>query len=408
MNETIQPRRTIALPWLHVGAIPGCWWPYIGASFIAAIALVVNGQFIWARPDMTTMPDHGSILAGYNQVHSFSDTLKWWHGAWIHGQFPSLRPLSSYLYWFQCYLGTNYGWVWASWVAFALFVACCLLLSAVAWKITQNYWLSLAAGIGFAGVKYLLPGLNTSMPLMSWYPVADNLASLFFALGAVLAWLQWKESGNRWVLVATYGLFVCSALSKEWGYILPLILAALIIPTGNVPARRLLLHGASMLCVSVLLFALRTATITNGHRPANSRALAAEMSVRLWIPPTPFDVFVMDGPRAVRAIAGYCIAIGLVWAAWRYRDALKAIVQDSGIAPVLWRCVALWACVQLALVPCLGFAIEAHYGLWSMAFRVLFWASCAQAAYPFLMLLVKAIQKKYHRVRFPRPSYIRC
>ena len=241
---------------------------------VAALAFACNWQFL-QHPTLASMPhfefDVASIIAGYHHNPAFLGGWNCWHGNWINEGAPGFRPLSSHLHWLQVWLGLNVGWVYAGWTTFALFVACCWGITGLAWRWTQSLWWAGLAGILCAGQRFLAgdrePG---SWP--AWFPMSDYLLCTMFLLAALIAFDYWLERQQKtarlerkWLLVVVVCV-LASALSKEMGYVAPLMLAALaIFRSGSRKQMFSALIASALMLIGIgLLYLYRGQVIVNG------------------------------------------------------------------------------------------------------------------------------------------------
>lgn len=342
----------------------------MAAIVIATAVLLANGAFIWHRVDMAKLEDMQGVTAGYEQVQSWRDLAAYFFSSWIHVDYEGLRPLSGILYYFQCRLGYAFGWVWASWVSCLLLIVVCWLVAALTWRHTRSYTISIAAGLAFANIKYLLPGLDGAIPFLTWWVISDNLLCMIGFLGALIAFDIWRESDDRRYLRATCALFLAAALSKEFGYILPALLLVLSLLPATVARRRAVVASLAMCALSALLFGYRSFVLLQPHKPTGSRLHALRDGISPWLPPSPLEIFIMEPSRALFYLTCYAAAGYALWQLWRHRARLSAT------SPV-WKLAALWTCVQLCYLPVLGFNLLGHYGLWAMALKVIFFATAA-------------------------------
>jgi hypothetical protein len=92
----------------------------------------------------------------------------------------------------------------------------CLLLFAVIFKLSKRWrpaWL--------AALVYAVTPVYSSA--VFWIAVQDPLAMIFF-LAAILAWVGYLESGNKWPLWIALCAYVLALLSKETGFFLVIVL----------------------------------------------------------------------------------------------------------------------------------------------------------------------------------------
>ena len=74
----------------------------------------------------------------------------------------------------------------------------------------------------FGALIFLVHPVQTEV--VSWIAGRGNLLFLFFYLLALLAYIRFKESRNRWLYIGSVFLFIMSLLSREMAITLPLIL----------------------------------------------------------------------------------------------------------------------------------------------------------------------------------------
>ena len=100
-----------------------------------------------------------------------------------------------------------------------LHVACTLLTGLLALQLTRDRAVALAAALLF-GLHPVHP------PAVSWISARFDLFCTLFSLGCLVTYHAHRESGRRWPLVASAGLFVLALFSKEEAFsLLPILFA---------------------------------------------------------------------------------------------------------------------------------------------------------------------------------------
>lgn len=331
---------------------------------IVAAALWFNNDFLYdPTPPMGALSDHVGIMRGYRQTHSFSDTLTWWHGPWIHEHYPSLRPLSSYLMWLDVWVGENVGWMATAWITFFMLCAVCLMVAALAWCLSKSECVALLAGVlatHIAPQVPLLAGVGNGLP-NHFYAVQDNYLAIAFTLASMCAFLKWRESDNRRHLATAWLCALAAFLSKELSYVLPAMLFALAVLPARVGRKRAALQSLLMLCLAASIFLFRAAVVQSPHDSAHrlqSLNIVMWQSYYHWAPATPYEVlFVVDFGAALYALLVYA-GLG---AALYYRRELMIVSRRHGV--LLMQIAVLWCCVQLSYLPVMGYHFERFHGV---------------------------------------------
>jgi hypothetical protein len=365
-----------------------------GAVLIVLVALYFNNDFLRDAPHVSYdssgfIEDHRNVLAGMSRIHCFSDTLQWWHGCGIDPAHPFLRPVTAYLLYAQTWVAIHYGFGYAAWSAFFLFTLCCLICAQLTYTLTRSHALSLLTGLFAATVGWHLPGVATptgSLPFRWWY-ISDNTLAIAFSLLTLIAFLKWREFNQRKDLGLCWLGLITSCYSKELAYVLFAMCGALTLLPATVSRRRALRQVLLMGCFTIALYVFRQSVLVYPHDSPN-RALATELALRSawerYAPPTSYEVFLMDWRGAVGAFCYY----GLLFLIWRYRRVLRRFAaQETLYVPIL-QCLALWACVQLAYLPVMGFLISGHSGLFAGFLRCVFWTLEAQLVLRLLAAII--------------------
>ncbi|PIZ35100.1 MAG: hypothetical protein COY42_27415 [Armatimonadetes bacterium CG_4_10_14_0_8_um_filter_66_14] len=196
------------------------------------------------------------------------DGLKWWHGAWIQYGIPTFRPLSSYLYWTECWVGFHWGFLWPALFGFCLFVGNCLLASALALRLTKLPVCAVLAGVLAAHVRFH----NVGQPdfWLAWFPVHQELLMNGLMLGALVCFDVWFERAETKYLGWSWVLFVVGCLVKEQVYVFPAFAGAVVLcrrRNAKVTLRDGLLQAGGMLLLTCAFFAYRAAIIEHVRNP---------------------------------------------------------------------------------------------------------------------------------------------
>jgi hypothetical protein len=155
--------------------------------------------------------DWGYLNGGLAKIHSFYDTLSWWHGTWC-GQVPFWRPITSYVFWIMRLLWQPEFFLPRQ----IVFIALHLGFIAMAWRflfvLTKRPWLSMFTILWFTGF------CSGSKPSMIMFNTLDDPKNLpepltgLFILGSLLLIMRGKWIG---------GLFLaaCAVACKELGFV---------------------------------------------------------------------------------------------------------------------------------------------------------------------------------------------
>lgn len=244
------------------------------SAIVLALCIFWNWQFVLPQAQFGLMqtPDVTPLIEGFhNTPHLWPDSLRWWHGAWQYPGIPRFRPLSGYLYWFECWIGLKYGWVWTGAINFIFFVVCCLTTTKIVQRFTGSLWAALVAGGLAAAIRFF----NSGTPYwLIWFPNAYNLLTASLWLGALLAFDCWHEGIEsyrkaRWLLAA-WGLFIAACLSLESAWMFPAMafLIAALRPSTQ-PRWKSLLQSALM-CGAVGFLAWYRARVVPSSTLPNS------------------------------------------------------------------------------------------------------------------------------------------
>jgi hypothetical protein len=238
---------------------------------VSVAAGIWNWQFVRMCDvqDVLGMNDVQSILLGYRETPNvLVDGLRWWHGTWIQHGIPTFRPLSSYLYWTECWVGFHWGFLWPALFGFCLFVGNCLVSAALGFRLTGSRLGMVVAAVLATQVRVH----NTGQPdyWLAWFPVHQELLMNGLMLGALLCFDVWFERAERKYLGWSWVLFVAGCLAKEHVFIFPAFAAAIaLFRRGNakVTVREGLLQAGGMLLLVFAFFAYRAAIIEHPRNP---------------------------------------------------------------------------------------------------------------------------------------------
>ena len=362
------------------------------AVVVVLAALYFNSGFINApQPPQVTINDTRGVMEGYRSIHSPADLAATFFGPWmvedgldkygIGGA--AYRPISSFVWYGLITLGHHAGWVVVSWLTFAGFAASCLLVAALAYRLTRSLFLAVAAGAMFSDIGYWCPKLpgqaGGGAPWLFWWPVWDQLLVNALILSSLVAFRLWQEAGERKCKVLTWSLFVAACFTKETAYGAPALIAALALLPSVAGRREALKQSLLMGAVSVGFFVFRMTMIGGAlYGPRTSRLEAVKASLHGWVPPTPYQALAMPNGWALFYFACYAAAGVGAWLLWKYRGAVKATLQTPSCQS-LCMAAALWLAVQAAYIPVLGFDYSTHCGILPAALRCVFAAVALQA-----------------------------
>jgi hypothetical protein len=312
--------------------------------------------------------DVPSLVKGfYDTPHLWPDSLRWWHGTWQYPGAPRFRPVSAYLYWYECWIGLRYGWLWTGLVNFALFVACCLITTKIAHRFTGSLWAALVAGGLAAAVHYFNSGVAD---WLIWFPNAYNLLTASLWLGALLTFDRWHEGSAgdrraRWLL-ATWALFLGACLSLESAWMFPAmaLLIAVLRPTSR-PRWQSLLQG-TLMCGAVGFLMWYRAHVIPGSALPNSNSTNFG-SIFFYTHPLVTTIVSGDWP-----VLGLCALIGLLSIGQIRQRVLRGMRRVAG--PVVWIGVAAIAAALLFLLyaPAIYFIYRLFYELPAIAVTILY------------------------------------
>jgi len=237
---------------------------------IVLLAGIFNWRFVQScdLKKVLDMNDVRAILSGFQKTPNLLvDGLRWWHGAWIQEGINAFRPLTSYLYWLECWIGLHYGFFWVGILGFILFVVCCWLSVELAWRITNS-----AIGASLCAIfatTIIYHNLNPKDWLI-WFPCHQELMLSVFLIGALLCFDRWLVGRSKKHLAYAWVLFIAGCLTKEYAYVFPLLVASLVLLNykGEKEALRIgLIQTFAMLAFVVMLWFYRNAVLENPYNP---------------------------------------------------------------------------------------------------------------------------------------------
>ncbi len=199
-------------------------------SFI--LALIFNLDFLnWVSlPQMLVMNDVPSIMSGATKVpHLIFDSGRWWTGTWIQDGISAYRPLASYLYWLENWIGLQWGFLWVGWIGVFLLAANSWLSGVLAWRFTHSracLWLAIILA---NSLRFFNWGGITPSYWLAWYPVHQELLMNIWLLCAVFYFDVWNETAKRNHLLAAWGFYLLGVFTKEHVYIFPAFALAIVV-----------------------------------------------------------------------------------------------------------------------------------------------------------------------------------
>jgi hypothetical protein len=163
----------------------------------------------------------------------------WWHGPWIQREMPYYRPLTSMLFLAEWRLfGERY--LLYSLVSWLLHALNTLLLCALVYRLIAGSARRRAAVAALAAALFTVPywgNQGAAMQMLFWWPSQGDMVSLGFGLVALLAWDELVATGRNGIrrLLAPMVVMVLAILAKEMAYVVPGLMALLLIrrPVGQ-------------------------------------------------------------------------------------------------------------------------------------------------------------------------------
>lgn len=277
------------------------------------LAFALNHAFLqWVSlTKVLAMNDVPAILSGYRQTPNlFVDGLRWWNGTWIQQGIHAYRPLASYLYWIESFIGLRFGFAWVGVIGVLLLAANALLAGVLAWRLTRwkpAVWLAMLLGVS---LRFWNWSGATPDYWLAWYPVHQELLMNALLLGGIICFECWQESAAREYLCGAWACFVLGALTKEHVYIFPVFALALALWKQNPRVERkwALLHAALMGVGVLALWFYRAAIIVDPRNPTLKRI---HLIRKPWLfGAFPFYLFVLTGQFWFPGLALLIFSIG--------------------------------------------------------------------------------------------------
>ncbi|MBI5832161.1 MAG: hypothetical protein HZB16_07605 [Armatimonadetes bacterium] len=394
-------------------------------------ALGANRAFVHADQRLagSKLNDVDEIYRGYHAAPDlWRDGLRWWSGVWIQSGIDSWRPVSSYVYWIDCYLGEHVGrWTWG-WVGLFYLLIEAWAAAWLAWRLTR--WVPAAALAGL-----LLPlqcRLASGFPRfwLYWFPVHQEIVTAAAVLVTLALFDTWLERGGGVRLACFWLAFLLACATKETCFILPGLLAAFAawrrFPESPVLRRTVwLMVGA--LCVAVVgLWLWRAACVPHPRNPSIKlvqipRKMGLMLLCPIWryglggewgvgvAPITATGVYYWWKARRPRWFVLWPVAWAAVmvpiylWPGKGMLDVLLTLFDRAALRRdwfevlcIVWAVLLFWryrraeqtmaivACVVLIYVPNIDF-IGWHYEVVPWGIRVVCWAVLAKLAWLYLV-----------------------
>jgi hypothetical protein len=237
------------------------------------LAFVLNRAFLdWVTLDkIMAMNDVEAIMHGYRQTPNLLvDGLRWWHGTWIEQHISAYRPLASYLYWLESWLGLHYGFVWVGIAGVLLLAVNALLAGVLAWRLTRWKSCVFLAALLSVALRFFNWVPSTPDYWLAWYPIHQELMMNALLLGAIISFDVWVETTERKYFIGAWMCFVLGALTKEHVYIFPTFALAVGLLRRNearVPLSQSLLQSALMAAGVLALWFFRAGILVDPRNP---------------------------------------------------------------------------------------------------------------------------------------------
>ncbi len=253
-------------------------------------------------------------------------------------------------------------------ISLALHIVAIALATALAWRMTRDYALACCVGLLF--------GLHpVQVEPVAWISSVNDPLQGVFTLGALLAFVGWRERGSKGLPIASSTLFLCALLSKESSLaVVPLLFA---FDLGRTPrgesdepiARNLhpfVRPYATMLAACAIYYAARVLVFSDilaGFDRTTGRlglSFGRELSLRvelfggalgLMVWPKELNLFRDTRPEipwndAALWIAVLCIALWSIALVWTWRKRARPMLAGllaipAALLPALLRIDAL-------------------------------------------------------------------
>lgn len=241
-------------------------------AVVGVLAFVFNWHFLnWTSlPKVLEMNDVRSIISGYEQVPNLLlDSGHWWTGTWIQEGISAYRPLASYLYWVESWVGIHWGFFWVGWIGVLLLVANALLSGVLAWRLTRSRWCVWLAAVLAVALRYYNWSNSTPDYWLAWYPVHQELLMNCWLMAAIACFDSWNETSDRKLLACSWLIFLLGIFTKEHNFIFPAFALAIVQlrKHSRVSWRDGMIQAVLMLGVVVLLWMYRSSVLVDPRNP---------------------------------------------------------------------------------------------------------------------------------------------
>ena len=278
---------------------------------LSAWSFAWNRGFLTAEAETAGKPlnDITAIYQGYHETPNLlTDGLRWWHGPWIQVDVASWRPISSYVYWIDCYAGEHYGRTAWGWIGLALLIVEAAAAAWLAWRLTR-WWPGAALAALLLPLQCHISVCHPKLWLF-WFPVHQEIVTGTAFLVVLALFDIWLELGGGRRLALFGVAFLLACATKETCFILPALLAPMAAwrYRGNaVSAKaRWLVVGAT--CAAVLgCWFWRAAVIPH---PRNPSILLVQIPRKMGLNVlSPITLFGLGGEWGVALVPITCTAL---------------------------------------------------------------------------------------------------
>ena len=297
------------------------------------------------------------IHAGLVRAPHFQDTLRWWIGPWVAGNYvPFYRPLTSDVFWLEwkCFGDQEWLYIFPTIASHAL---ACVLLTWLVYRLAGIYGIA-RPGVAALTAAWLFTGLSgpmlnrtgvADMVMRLWKNQPDSLAAAC-CFAALLCYLKAQE-GSRSSLYRAVFLYLAACSFKEIAIPLPVVCLCLewqsarLRPSPGGRRRIFTLLSAALIFLVMRRLALAGAIgYTYGQNGA-------------WVLRTVLELLGPFYPLALGEWLGNAIALWIGWMVWlvarlkRVRGPEAEAVEQAGS---LWR---RWLPIPAGLVTLIGIGI---------------------------------------------------
>lgn len=267
---------------------------------------------------MMEMNDVPAIVHGYKQVPNLFDSGPWWRGTWIQEGISAYRPLASYLYWIESWLGLHWGFVWVGWLGVLLLATNGVLSGALAWRLTRWKSCVYVAAVLAVALRFFNWSGSTPAYWLAWYPIHQELLMNLLLLGAIVCLDVWNETAQRKYLLGAWACYVLGALTKEHVYIFPLFALAIALwhrDRARVSLKTSLLQCCLMAAAVLALWFYRADVLI---KPRNPELKWVHIKKKPWLYLAfPLYPFVLTGQFWFPGLALLIFTLGGVLIKWR-------------------------------------------------------------------------------------------